>query len=95
MPIRQTPAAMEPRRAMPRLRPRTVEPTHRNGMPETRRTTPLPLSDDAGSEPDGGPLELPVPTAASDPFAIAAGPDGALWFTETGETKSVASRRRV
>ncbi len=26
--------------------------------------------------------EYPIPTAASSPFQITAGPDGALWFTE-------------
>jgi virginiamycin B lyase len=31
--------------------------------------------------------EFPIPTAASRPFAITAGPDGALWFTETGGNK--------
>src|SRR5947209_1342181 len=31
--------------------------------------------------------EFPVPTAASSPLGIAAGPDGALWFTEFGADK--------
>ena len=31
--------------------------------------------------------EFPVPTASSDPDGITAGPDGALWFTETAANK--------
>jgi hypothetical protein len=31
--------------------------------------------------------EYPVPTPNSEPFGIAAGPDGALWFTESGADK--------
>jgi streptogramin lyase len=31
--------------------------------------------------------EYAVPTAKSQPFAITAGPDGALWFTENIGTK--------
>src|SRR5215218_8043081 len=31
--------------------------------------------------------EFPVPTVQGFPFAIAAGPDGALWFTESGGEK--------
>jgi streptogramin lyase len=31
--------------------------------------------------------EFPVPTSGSDPVGIAAGPDGALWFTEQVENK--------
>lgn len=31
--------------------------------------------------------EFPVPTAASQPYSIALGPDGNLWFTETGTNK--------
>jgi len=35
-----------------------------------------------------GPItEYPVPTARSTPFAITAGPDGALWFTESASGK--------
>jgi streptogramin lyase len=31
--------------------------------------------------------EFPIPTAASDPFGITPGPDGALWFTEEDGNK--------
>ena len=32
--------------------------------------------------------EFPVPTANSEPYGITAGPDGNLWFTETGQARS-------
>ena len=32
-------------------------------------------------------LEYPIPTPASDARAITLGPDGALWFKETGANK--------
>jgi streptogramin lyase len=31
--------------------------------------------------------EFPIPTANSTPFSITAGPDGNIWFTETGGNK--------
>jgi len=31
--------------------------------------------------------EFPIPTAASNPRGITAGPDGALWFTESSGNK--------
>jgi streptogramin lyase len=34
-----------------------------------------------------GMTEIPIPTASSDPEAITAGPDGALWFVEFGADK--------
>jgi virginiamycin B lyase len=36
----------------------------------------------------GAITEFPLPSAASTPQGIAAGPDGALWFIETGDTNS-------
>ena len=30
---------------------------------------------------------FPIPTHASDPFHIVAGPDGYMWFTETSGNK--------
>jgi virginiamycin B lyase len=33
--------------------------------------------------------EYPVPTADSNPLGIAAGPDGALWFTENGGSRKI------
>jgi streptogramin lyase len=35
--------------------------------------------------------EFSVLTAASQPFGITLGPDGALWFTELSETRSGGS----
>jgi virginiamycin B lyase len=32
-------------------------------------------------------MEYPIATANSEPFGIAAGADGALWFTEAGGNK--------
>jgi len=34
------------------------------------------------ASPAGSITEFPVPTADSGPWAITAGPDGNLWFTE-------------
>jgi virginiamycin B lyase len=36
---------------------------------------------------DGLITEFPLPAGSSDPYGIAAGPDGALWFTEPGGAK--------
>lgn len=35
--------------------------------------------------PVGAITEYPLPTYSSSPLAIAAGPDGNLWFTEYGK----------
>jgi streptogramin lyase len=45
-------------------------------------TGALLLASSASAAPAGSVSEFAVPTASADPFDIAAGPDGTMWFTE-------------
>ena len=51
--------------------------------PSAGSITPSPIQ----HAPSAGNItEFPLPTSNSHPYEIAAGPDGKLWFTDTGST---------
>ena len=76
---------------------RMVGLTNANGETRTLelRTTTLALAraltalamPATGMAATGQVTEFPLPTAGAQPFAITAGPDGNLWFTEGGSQK--------
>ena len=77
------------RRAPPRRRSRRAR-TATSGSPRTARTRSAMI------KPDGTLVtEFTLPAGSSSPAGITAGPDGNLWFTETGTNKIGEIDRRL
>ncbi|HTA40719.1 MAG TPA: hypothetical protein VK760_16675 [Candidatus Acidoferrales bacterium] len=77
-----TPAALPNGNAIVRLTA-TVTPHAKTGAPAKK----LDVNVTFGGTICGVFTEYPVPTSSGGPLGIAAGPDGALWFTENGGDK--------